>query len=283
MISYQTALHLIVVTLTTVHISCTFKWVVIIIIMHPLTVVIIWHNKCKIGSKSVLCCPPLWTIMKQSRKQHHQVNAHMAHYYCQLYHESNQVNAPMHHSTNQAFHDHNKWHNHPRKISLVEKLCYKGQTAIFRLCRNSIASSNSSIHQNECPSTDSTTMHNHRWVWNQFLFSSFTFIIKHTYSYFCKLCIFYHMNWIQPWVTMMSTKMCVLQLQQFKLSINHSMWDMNKYECIVLNCLHIPTNHLNLHNFMTGWVTPDKWWWAYYTKRPQQHTGTGEMENNLSL
>ncbi len=93
------------------------------------------------------------------QNQHHQVNAQMAHHSHPVYHESHQVNVPVYHSTNQALQNVSQIQQMTQcssKFCISRKtIVTKAQTAIFRLCRNSIASSNYSIHQNECPSTDS--------------------------------------------------------------------------------------------------------------------------------
>ncbi len=91
--SYQIAVNLIVVALTTIHISCKTKGIIIKINIHTISMVLC--HKFKLG---------LNTLQDQSRSiNSHQVNDHMAHHNCQVYHQSYHVNTPMHHSTTQAF------------------------------------------------------------------------------------------------------------------------------------------------------------------------------------
>ncbi len=91
------------------------------------------------------------------QNQHHQVNAPMAHCNHHLYHKPQHMNPQMHDSTNLS------WKNvqttqpitQPPQQSFVGKTTVeKAQGVISRLYKNSIATPNFSIFQNECATTE---------------------------------------------------------------------------------------------------------------------------------
>ncbi len=112
-------------------------------------------------------CPMLPSFEdNHEQNQYLDMNAQMSHHNCQAYHESHQVNESMHHSTDKTFENVSQTQHMtqpPKKTFIgIKTIVAIAQTAISIQNKNFIASPKSSIHQNECPSTDSTTMNNHR-------------------------------------------------------------------------------------------------------------------------
>ncbi len=83
---------------------------------------------------------------EHDQNQHH-IYVPMTHHNWQLYHQTQHMNPKMHYFTNQSF------QNAPtadQRKNVIES----AEADIVRLNRNSVASPNSSIFQNDCATTD---------------------------------------------------------------------------------------------------------------------------------
>ncbi len=86
---------------------------------------------------------------EHDQNQHH-INVPMIHHNCHLYHQLQHMNPMMHYSTNQSF------QHEPTAKQIIQRknVIARAETAVARLNRNSVASPNSLIFQNDCATTD---------------------------------------------------------------------------------------------------------------------------------